>query len=389
MITQHLQCTELFDAEELVALSGASTSADILNELLDRFEERLRELCGFARRELGVAHFPMAGCDLAVVMSSPPAPPLEFDRPGPSGPRHIGFVYTIALDGEGGSGVRSDDDGDTSVRVRLFESRALDGREIAGPACAEVVVEDNSVVLFPGSRHVEFRGVDSEHSAVDRITIMGSIVGAPSLRSARRVNEQTQRELRDRYVPRLTDAGFEVRPTPPEVLRLLTAILSMRSTDRPIGQLSSEVLDISAYRHDLQRGIRGALERFAGVSLVSSGSAGMYLHREGHRIGAHHGAVDTEVVSAIIQVAQAPGVVWPYVLEREGRTHQVHLDAGQMLVLETASLSRSRPSPLEGSWVVTTVMHFRPLDWELTEELLVDRAVAEGRIKGVERRPVR
>lgn len=386
---QYVKCTEVLDSEDRTVLRGAFESVADAQPLLDRFEQRLRELSGFVRRELGIAHFAMAGCDLAVVGFSPTAPVLEFDRRGPSGPRRIGFVYTISLEGEVDTGVHGDASAGTGVSVKLFESETRDGRDVAGTACTEVAVEDNSVVLFPGDRHVEFRGVDLEDAKVDRITIMGSIVGADSLRSARRVGEGKQRELRERFLPRFTDAGFEVRPTPPEFQRLVTSILAMRSIDRPVDQLSSDVLDITSYRHDLHRGIRSSFEQFAGVSLVASGFAGMYLHREGHRIDAHFGGVDTEVVSAVIQIAQAPDVTWPFVLERDDRSQQVDLHSGQMLLFEAATVSRARPIPLMGKWCVTMMVHFRPLDWEWNEELLIDRGVAGGQIEGVERRPIR
>jgi hypothetical protein len=119
--------------------------------------------------------------------------------------------------------------------------------------------------------------------------------------------------------------------------------------------------------------------RFAGTPMVGSSMVGLCLHREEHTIAAQSGRLETDVVTALVQVALDADEPWPVVLERDGVEWTVLLSAGQTLLLESATMSWSRPVPLNGRSSVMVVATYRPLDWPWTVEMLEEQARSQSR----------
>ena len=69
------------------------------------------------------------------------------------------------------------------------------------------------------------------------------------------------------------------------------------------------------------------------------------------------------VSSCIINVAQDVNEPWPIeVYDHNGRAHNVTMEAGDMVLYESASILHGRPSPLNGSFYANIFVHFEPLD---------------------------
>jgi prolyl 4-hydroxylase len=156
-----------------------------------------------------------------------------------------------------------------------------------------------------------------------------------------------------------------------------------------LAALSDDAVDISAFRNDILRGLRIAHEKFAGVQLVAEQVVGLQIFSSGERIPSHYGRLGIDVITSVIQVAEDVDEPWPFVLERDGRTDDVYLGVGQMLLLESSTVSRARPIPLNGRSVITLMTSFRPLDWPWSEDAIIDRARVDGLAIGVDRREVR
>lgn len=368
-------CTEFFDDARPVAPDAATTpGADVV--LARAIEERVRRLSGFVRRSLGLPYFPVEGIDLVRVEPVPP-PGAPDDLVGPSGPRRIGFVLVV---GDG----RVPEREDRGVVARVFDSEERDGREVAAETFTDVRVETDSVVLFPGGRHVELRGIGPFDEPVPgRRVFMGSVVAGSTVAPEPTSGDRRSSELRARLLPRFTEGGFELRPTPRVVHQFLSSILAMRSAEAiDPDLLSDDVVDITGNRHDVLRALRGSAEHFAGVSLVASGLLGLRIHREGDAVDPHLGRLETDVITVVVQVALDVDEPWSFVLERDGVERSVPLSAGQMLLVESATTARSRPRSLRGRSSVSLVATYRPLDWSWTDATLEDAAGSERALTG-------
>lgn len=383
-----VQCNVLFDGDDIELLQGWSEESDRNDAPLALIEGRVRGLIGFVRRELGLAHFAITGLELAAVITSSTDKTHEIEIAGPEGSRRIGFVVSVALQEPAAS----------VVSVRVFDSIDDDDPSETVDSFIEVPLENNSAVFFKSDRHVEFRGVDTVNDeTASRIVIMGSIIGEPVVADRVRVVADQFAVLRQRYLPKFTDSGFEVRATPEAVQRLLESVLEIRSASAVVdasgrsdlAALSDDAVDISAFRNDILRGLRIVHEKFAGVQLVAEQVVGLQIFSSGERIPSHYGRLGIDVITSVIQVAEDVDEPWPFVLERDGRTDDVYLGVGQMLLLESSTVSRARPIPLNGRSVITLMTSFRPLDWPWSEDAIIDRARVDGLAIGVDRREVR
>ena len=216
-----IRCTDLFDVARQASIESLAADPDPGSVASELIVDRLRQLAGYVRRGLDLPHFPFAGIDLERVHPGP-TPGAAADCVGPPGPRRIGFVLVVG----GADGAAPDDRG---VSVRLFDSEQRDGPEIAADTSIDVPVEANSVVFFPGGRHVELRGIGLFDDPVPgRQVFMGSIVAGSLPHPAAMAENGRRSDLRRRFLPRLAEGGFELRPTPVVVQQFLESLLSIR-----------------------------------------------------------------------------------------------------------------------------------------------------------------
>ena len=74
---------------------------------------------------------------------------------------------------------------------------------------------------------------------------------------------------------------------------------------------------------------------------------------------------NTHVISAILNIGQKVVEEWPlYILDNEGAKHSVVLEAGEMLLYESARVVHGRPQALVGEYYDNLFIHYRPSgDW--------------------------
>ena len=80
----------------------------------------------------------------------------------------------------------------------------------------------------------------------------------------------------------------------------------------------------------------------------------------------HVDTVGTHVVSAIINVDQNVTTDWPLViLNHEGEEQKVNMQAGDMLLYESARLLHGRPEAMNGEHYDNIFIHYKPVSgWD-------------------------
>jgi len=345
-------------------------------------DARLRALVGHVRRELAVEHFVLEGIDARVTAYDDASVRVgECAEPAAGGTSRIGFVYVVQPSGAGFTG----------GALRLFDTVEVGGTAAAGETFTEVEALDNAIVFFPSDRHHEVtRLLPVGVGPSARYVISGSFRGDPRPPRPPAVDADVLRVLQQRYLPTVSEAGFEVRATPAAVHSLLESLLVLRSGDRRSEDAdayfhtsgSPDLVDVQDFGADLLRWLQPVHEEFAGVPLVASNVFGLRLYRPGNTLEMHVDRLATHVVSSVLQVAQDVDEPWPLVFERGGRLHEVFLAPGQMVLYEGATSVHGRPTPLHGRSFVNLFVHYRPVDWPWTADMLRMRAWRDGVIDG-------
>ncbi len=231
--------------------------------------------------------------------------------------------------------------------MRLFDCVAEGGLTRAAETFADFDPDDNAIVFFPADRHHEItRMRPSGNQPVRRYAISGLILGDPKPVEARTRTAEV--------LPTLATPGFEVRPTPEPVQRLLEALLELRRGD-------PDVIDVIDFADDLLRWLQPVHEDFAGALLRPSGAGRHAPYRPGESLILPV-TRPMHVISSVLAVAQDLDVPWPLVVEHRGVTHEIFLDPGQMLVYESAVTRQGRLTSLQGRSSVNLFAHYRPLE---------------------------
>ena len=78
--------------------------------------------------------------------------------------------------------------------------------------------------------------------------------------------------------------------------------------------------------------------------------------------------MSSHVIGAILHVNRsADAQPWPLAIEGyDGRTHELLLEPGEMLLYESTKLLHGRPRPFRGSWFASMFAHFKPVGWLVT-----------------------
>ncbi|MEQ8716363.1 MAG: hypothetical protein RIE08_02010 [Acidimicrobiales bacterium] len=354
-----------------------------LGDAVGPLEDVLTEVTAAARREFDLLHFRLAAIPHQVTVHTV-AGDVHSHVVGDTVPagRRIEFVYTIVPDPtgfEGGS-------------VRLFHTLERDGVSCAGDEFTEVPLSDNSLLMFPSGHHHEVTRLRRVEGASDGtphpvyFAIRGWLAGDPLHPPTRPLRPEAANAVQADYLPRLSEAGFEVRPTPHWVQQLLEGLLDLRGPRRtPEGADTAyhrgqdpDLVPIDDLADDLLRALMPLHEEWCGTELVPSAAFGMRCYREGASLIMHVDRAATHVVSSILQIAQDVDEPWPLVLEHDGREHSVILNPGQMLLYEGASTPHGRPGPLRGRSFVNLFLHYRPRDWPWNSDVLAQRAFENG-----------
>jgi hypothetical protein len=344
-------------------------------------EHRLRDLAGHVRRELGLEHFGVESVyyELTAYDGSAARKMLSAGS-GVVGTPRISFVYTLRPPGSSCTG----------GAVRLYDSVEDDGPIRAAETFSEIEALDNSIIFFPSDRHHEIGRVGSEGDGSPiRYVITGSLVDTPrrSVGSGIDLDVAARRVLQHRYLPTLSESGFEVRVTPPAVQAFLESLLELRGGTRHGEQAdpsfhrngSPDLVDVSDLSDRILRWLQPVHEEFAGAPLVPSNVYGLRVYVRGNTLDMHVDRGTTHVISSVLQIAQDVDEPWPLVIDWGGRSHEVYLAPGQMVLYEGATSDHGRPTPLCGNSFVNLFAHYRPADWAWTDAALA----AHGKRNGV------
>jgi hypothetical protein len=356
-----------------------------LGEPWKPLEAVVHDMAALVRRELGLPHFVLEAAPHHITVHTPDGAIHSSEVSETTrATRRVEFFYAVDARPElftGGS-------------VRLFDTVLRDGVPRAAETYAELPRGDNTLLFFPSEWHHEIsriRAVDG--SAVDGgqaflCSISGWLAGDPVPVGPPEIDIPTCETLQVRYLPRITDRGFEVRPIPEALHRVLSGLLALRSgrarpenadRDYHIG-CDPEIVPIDDVADEILQYLQPLHESWCGVPLIPSAAYGLRRYQSGSRLALHVDQLATHIVSSVLQITQDVDEPWPIRLELDGRREDVLLSPGQMLLYEGASTPHGRVTPLEGRDFVNLFLHYRPVDWPWSAERLVERALSDGAI---------
>ncbi len=361
-----------------------ATVADVAPEVFDIFEDKLTALLPHLRREIGIDRFAAGRIERQITAYRDG----DFFRPhtdvgdpyAESAARRLSYVYYFNDAKRGYEG----------GELVLFDEETTDDGAIER-AESFVVIEpvDNSIVFFPSTALHEVRPVTvtGEPGALGntRYTVTGWFRDRDHVRPAPPLDRPTRTALTQRYTPSFTDTGFKKITTPAAVHRTLRAVYEQRS---PQAQPESPDVHMPTGRPDFvsiddisgqfQFALQSIHEEWAGVELEPTAAYGLRIYRAGQTLLPHTDRLSTHVISSIVHIAHDTVDPWPLsITDLDGNEHEVLLEEGEMLLYESARCPHARPTPLNGNAYCSLFIHYKPIDWDLTEWSLVERAQAD------------
>eukprot|EP01036_Dinobryon_divergens_P032554 gene32554-42170_t len=176
----------------------------------------------------------------------------------------------------------------------------------------------------------------------------------------------------------VTESGFEHRRLPAETYAwlkewYLTEKQKLEQDEGAIGPCMNQHVAPTAITHitpefkdKLSADLKGILEEWYGGSLVLTSIYGIRKYNNGSVLRMHVDTVNTHVVSAIINVDQEVDKDWPLlILDHEDNEHNVVMQAGDMVLYESAKLLHGRPDPFVGSHYDNIFIHYKPVEgWD-------------------------
>lgn len=338
-----------------------------LGDIWPLFEERLTTLLPHVRKELGIERFELGSVERQLTVHGNGdffSRHVDENHPGTNSSRVITFVYyfNVAPKEFCGGALRLYSPQDPTVA-----GRALD-------AYVEIEPRANSIVFFPATTSHEVMAVSTaaDGPAGLRFTVNGWFrVGHTGVEALPTVAPPTLTMLQERLLPRLGMPAFAVRPAPTSVHDVLAGVWELRSEETrpedadpaylPTG--SPDFLDLGALGEELLEHLRPAHEDWADQPLVPTAAHGLRIYRRGQTLARHVDRCESHVVTSVVSVHQDVDRPWPLTLEIDGRAHDVHLGAGQMVTFESAAVPHGRYAPLDGREYVILQLHYRPRDW--------------------------
>jgi hypothetical protein len=353
-----------------------------LHEQWAGIAEQLASLAAAVRRHLELPHFRLSGIGYQLTVHRDDAmfhtPPMGAPA---AGTRRVEFTYTFA----------PDPGAFTGGALRLYETIDKDGFPAAGERFEAIEPTDNRIVFFPSDRHHEVGTMrPTSDGGATRYTLDGWFCGDPIQARRPAVTPATMQILQQRYIPRLSESGYVVRPTPQPVHELLRSLLTIRGGRRRAEHADPvfvhggdpEFVEVGDLGDDIVGHLLPIHEEFAGVELEPSQIYGLRSYGDGQSLVMHVDRPATHIVSSVIQVAQDVDEPWPLQVDLDGRRYEVVLNPGQMLLYEGAACAHGRITPMRGRAYVNLFVHYRPKDWPWSVESLVDAGLRDGLIDG-------
>jgi hypothetical protein len=179
-------------------------------------------------------------------------------------------------------------------------------------------------------------------------------------------------------LPRFTQKGFEVVPTPDAVHKRLRVayLMGLPHTRHEVSDLNyltagdPDFIDIGSLAYEMAAELQGIHEEWSQRDLEVVASYGLRIYRRGQVLGWHSDRADTHVISSIVHIEHVSDEPWPlHIEDHDGVEHEVCLEPGQMLLYESATCPHARPTPFAGEHYGSLFVHFRPLSgWDYTLE---------------------
>jgi hypothetical protein len=173
-------------------------------------------------------------------------------------------------------------------------------------------------------------------------------------------------------VPLYTPKGFEKRKMPQELFDYLLNV--SRTVDRQkegknnIFRRTSSgpppyIIPISPEKKKWVHTIlKPILEEWSGIELEATSAYGPREYRRGSSLRMHVDTEGTHIISVILHIEHKNmDKDWPLVvINRDGDREEIFMNAGDMVLYESASLPHSREQELKGDYYVNMFIHFKP-----------------------------
>ncbi len=180
--------------------------------------------------------------------------------------------------------------------------------------------------------------------------------------------------VQPQMVRAVTHNGFENRKLPADTYKWLkewyyTNQPKYEEEEGPVGPCMNQHVAPSLITHlppkhkdRLTKELQHILEGWYGNGTLEVTSIyGIRKYTNGSVLRMHVDTVGTHVVSAIINVDQEVEKEWPLlILDHDDNEHSVLMEAGDMLLYESAKLLHGRPEPFVGSHYDNIFIHYRP-----------------------------
>jgi len=107
-----------------------------------------------------------------------------------------------------------------------------------------------------------------------------------------------------------------------------------------------------------------------GIDLIGAKAYGLRVYRNQSMLLMHSDKPDTHIVGSILHIDHSEDSKdWPIVVEDfKGNTHEIVMEAGDMLLYESAKVYHGRPRAFDGSWYCSIFSHYYPADWDVENE---------------------
>ena len=185
-------------------------------------------------------------------------------------------------------------------------------------------------------------------------------------------------------IPNFTVSGFQLTKAPVELLQELQISLyaglndTNTPTERPIeiiksgpnskeGFLPPLFIKQEELNAKVLRELRDIHSQWANVSqLIDAKTYGLRVYRNQSSLVMHTDKINTHVIASILHIDHSPdSEPWPLVLEDfHGNTHEIVMEAGDLLLYESAKVYHGRPKTFHGSWYCSIFTHYYPEGWD-------------------------
>jgi prolyl 4-hydroxylase len=194
--------------------------------------------------------------------------------------------------------------------------------------------------------------------------------------------ERIQMNLRQpRHMQNFTSAGYAKVKAPSNVYSILRRLWQKHNFDDlkeeewDAGntyvnhwESKTKLLDIDEHLSDVdydmvEREMQKLLEAWSHVPLEATSVYGIRAYTNGSILAPHADRLPL-VISAIVNVDQDVEEDWPLeVIDHSGRSVNVTMQPGDMILYESHSVIHGRPYPLRGKYFANVFVHFEPLGY--------------------------